>query len=188
MPASLPTPNDDRNLAFLANAENTIRVVESPTARKSTASALLPEPLNVRKKTPGVVAGRVPEIRKVSEEVSKKKYSFHSQLQNLPEEPNENKKSSSAGSSLGPKKKLSTWFRRASKTSSKGDVTDTTDTSVYTDDKPQDPAPAGPPQRFCSTSTHAAPPDLNAPPAKKKSILFWKASKSNNRMSIAGMY
>lgn len=188
MPASLPTPNEDMNLAFLANAESTIRVVESPSARKSTASGLLPEPLNVRKKTPSMIAGTVPDTRKFSQESSKKKYSFHSQLQNLPEEPSVNKKSSSTGSSVGPKKKLSTWFRRASKTSSKGDVTDTTDTSVYTDEKPQDPAPAGPPQRFGSTSTSAAPPDVNGQPAKKKSIMFWKASKSNNRMSIAGMH
>lgn len=183
MPASLPTPNAERNLNFLAQAENTIRVVESPTARKSTASALLPEPLNVRKKTPSVVAAKGPETRKVSQESTKKKYSFHSQLQDLPEEPNVNKKSSSAGSSIGPKKKLSTWFRRASKASSKGDVTETPDTSIYVDDKPEEPAPAGPPQRFCSTST--TPPDTQ--PTKKKSLLFWKASKSNNRMSIAGM-
>lgn len=184
--APLTTPNADKNLRFLANAENTIRVVESPTARKSTASVLLPEPLNVRKKVSSVTAAKVPETRKDSQEsYAKKRYSFHGQLQDLPEELTVNKKSSSAGSSIGPKKKLSTWFRRASKTSSKGDITETPDASILVDEQLPEPAPAGPPQRFGSTSTSAAPP-VTSQPAKKKSIMFWKASRSSNRMSIAG--
>ncbi|CAN8100656.1 unnamed protein product [Discula destructiva] len=185
MPASLPTPHDDNNLRVLTQVEQTIRLVESPTARRFSASALLPEPLNVRKKTSGIIAAEVTKSRKVSQESGKKKYSFHSQLQDLPEEPIANKKSSSVGSSIGAKKKLSTWFRRASKTSSKGDVTEIADTSAYAEEKPREPAPAGPPQRFCSTSTNAAPPEPNVQLPKKKSLLFWKASKSGNRMSIA---
>lgn len=187
-PAPLLTPNDDMNLRFLANAENTIRIVESPTANRSAATALLPEPLNVRKKTPGVAAAKVADTRKASQASSSwKRYSFHSQLQDLSEEFTTNKKSNSAGSSIGPKKKLSTWFRRASKTNSKGDITDTPDTTALMDEQPQESAPADTPQRFGSTSTSAAPPDVNPQPAKKKSLMFWKASKSNNRMSIAGM-
>lgn len=187
-PAPLPTPNDDKNLKFLANAENTIRVVDSPTTRMSTASALLPEPLRIRKKDPNVIAAKIPETRKASRDSNaKKRYSFHSQLKELPEELTANKKSSSAGSSVGPKKKLSTWFRRASKTSSKGDMPETPDTSIMGDEHPTDPAPAGPRQRFCSTSTSVAPPDVSFQPAKKKSLIFWRASKSSNHMSIAGM-
>lgn len=186
--APLPTPNDDKNFKFLANAENTIRVVESPTARKSTATALIPEPLNVCKKNTSAVAVKPRETGKASHDSSvKKRYSFHSQLQDPLEEPTANKKSSSSGSSIGPKKKLSTWFRRASKNSSKGDITETPDTSILVEEQPQEPAPAGPPQRFCSISTSAAPPDVNFQPAKKKSLMFWKSSKSGNRMSIAGM-
>lgn len=186
-PASQPTPNDDKNLKFLANAENTIRVVDSPTARIAKASALLPEPLNIRKKVPTVVSAKYPETRKPSHESNvKKRYSFHSQLQDLPEELNAHKKSSSAGSSIGPKKKLSTWFRRASKTSSKGDITETPDTSILMDEQPPKPTTTGPPQRFCSTSTSAAPPEVSVQPVKKKSLMFWRASKGSNRMSIAG--
>lgn len=179
MAAPLPTPYDDKNLKFLAHAENTIRIVESPTARKSTASALCPEPLNVRKK--------IPETHKVSQEShAKKRYSSHSQLQDFPEELIANKRSSSAGSSIGPKKKLSNWFRRASKTGSKGNITETPETSILMDEQLQEPIPAASPQRFCSTSTSASPLDIGLKPAKKKSLMFWKASKSNNRMSIPG--
>ncbi|KAJ4416918.1 serine/threonine-protein kinase gin4 [Gnomoniopsis sp. IMI 355080] len=186
MLASLPTPNNDKNLKFLADAEKTIRIVESPTARISNSPALLPEPLNIRKKVPSVKSVKTPETHKASQGPNaKKRYSFHSQLQDLSEELATNKKSSSAGSSIGPKKKLSTWFRRASKTSLKGDITETPDTSILMDEQPPKPAPAGPPQRFCSTSTNAAPPELSFQPVKKKSLMFWRASKSSNRMSIA---
>lgn len=187
-PAPLLTPNDNMNLKSLANAENTIRIVESPTARKLTTSELLPEPLNVRKKTPSVIAAKVADTRKVSQASnSKRRYSFHSQLQDLSGELTTNKKSSSASSSIGPRKKLSTWFRRTSKTSSKGDITETPETTILVDEQPQESTYAGPPQRFCSTSTSAAPPDVHSQPAKKKSLMFWKASKTSNRMSIAGM-
>lgn len=187
-PGPLLTPSDDMNLRFLANAENTIRIVQSPTANKSAASALLPEPLNVRKKTPSATAPKVVDARKVSQaSSSKKRYSLHSQPQDHSEESTVNKKSNSAGSSIGPKKKLSTWFRRASKSSSKGDITGISDTPGLTEEQLHKSIPAGPPQRFGSTSTSAALPDISFQPAKKKSLMFWKASKSNNRMSIAGM-
>lgn len=186
-PAPLPTPNDDKNLNFLAaSGENTIRIVESPTAMKSTRSTFIPEPLNVRKKSSG--SSHQPlESRKVSQDMNlRKKYSFHSQMPDLPEEPTTNDRSSSNGSSIGPKKKLSTWFRRTSKTSSKDDVNETPDTSMMTEDH-ETITPAVPPQRFDSTSTGAAPPAMIAQSAKKKNLMFWKNSKSDHRMSIAGM-
>ncbi|KUI74470.1 putative serine/threonine-protein kinase HSL1 [Cytospora mali] len=185
--APLPTPDDNKNLDFLAaNGANTIRVVESPTARKSTGSAIIPEPLNVRKKS-ACGSSQSLENRKVLQDVDvRKKYSFHNQMPDLPEEPSTNERSSSHGSSIEPKKKLSTWFRRTSKASSKGDVNETADTSIVSEDQPRDAvASAVPPQRFDSTSTGAAPPDIGARAAKKKSFLFWKNSKSEHRMSIA---
>lgn len=187
-PAALPTPNERLNLEFLSKAENTIRVVESPTARKSTAFPIMPKPLNVRKKTS--IGSSKPQTLELSQEqIPKRKYNFHSQLQDLPEEPAKAGRSSSNGSSLGPKKKLSTWFRRSSRTSSKGDVTETPDTSILSAEKPTRTAvtDAGPPQRFCSTSTNVVPPDAVVQLAKKRSLMFWKTSKTDHRMSIAGM-
>lgn len=187
-PAPLPTPNESNNLDFLAKAENTIRVVESPTARKSRGSAVVPEPLNVRKKTS--LCNTKTEIPKLSQEQNpRKQFSFHNKLQDRPAEPAKKGRSSSNGSSLGPKEKISVWFRRSSKTSSKGDITETSDTSILSEDQPRENvvAAAGPPQRFCSTSTNAAPPATAVQPTKKKSIMFWKTSKVDHRMSIAGM-
>ncbi|ROV95340.1 hypothetical protein VSDG_06050 [Cytospora chrysosperma] len=190
VPAPLPTPNGNQNLDFLAaNGENTIRIVESPTARKSTGSAIIPEPLNVRKKS-ACASSQTMESRKVSQEIDvRKKHTFHSQMPDLPEEPatNNRSRSSSNGSSIGPKKKLSTWFRRTSKTSSKCDVTETPDEPVVNEDRPRDAVSSAVPQRFNSTSTSAgaAPPDMAAPPAKKNSFIFWRTSKSDHRMSIA---
>ncbi|KAF3769394.1 hypothetical protein M406DRAFT_44514 [Cryphonectria parasitica EP155] len=189
MAGALPTPNDNKNLDFLARAEQTIRLVESPTARKAAPSSLVPAPLNVRKKASRDGTDPI-GLRQVSrdEQIPKKKQSFHNhQLKDLPEEPAKCGKSSSNGSSLGRKKTLSSWFRRASKTSSKGDVSEKVDTSTVDEDKNQEmPAPR-PPQRFCSTSTDAAPPVAVMQPSKKKSLMFWKSgSKSDHRMSIAG--
>lgn len=187
-PAPLPTPKESTNFEFLTNAENTIRVVESPTARKSTGFAVIPEPLNVRKKT-SLGGIEVETTNLLAEQNPRRKFSFHNQLRGLPEEPAINGRSSSNGSSLGQKKKISVWFRRNSKTSSKGDVAETPDISILGEDQQREPviASAGPPQRFCSTSTSAAPPTAALQPTKKKSLMFWKTSKTDHRMSIAGM-
>lgn len=190
-PTPLPTPNDHMNLDFLARAENTIRIVESPTARKSTGFPVMPEPLNVRKKSSLSKVNALEAHQVLQEHISKRKYSFHSQLQDVPEESTKRGRSSSNGSSLGAKKKISIWFRRNSKTSSKGDIADITpDTSILSDEQVREPSAAathdGPPQRFCSTSTNAAPPVAPLQPAKKKSLMFWKSAKTEQRMSIAG--
>lgn len=187
-PAPLPTPNDDKNLEFLANAENTIRLVESPTAWKSTGTSIVPQPLRVLKKTPPTSLD-VPQGRRVSQDVNtpRDRYNFHSQLPDLVEEPLINGKSSSNGSSVGPKKKLSTWFRRTSKNSSKDDVTETPDTSVVGEDQSLEMDHGGAPQRFASAST-TAPPNEVTKPAKKKRLMFWKTPKNEQRMSIAGTY
>lgn len=187
-PAALPTPNERLNLNFLSKAENTIRVVESPTARKSTGFPVVPEPLNVRKKT-SFGSSRPENLELPQDQIPKRKYNFHSQLQDLPEEPAKTGRSNSNGSSLEPKKKLSTWFRRSSRTSSKGDVTEPLDTSILSAEKPVKTAvnDAGPHQRFNSTSTNVGPPDAVVQPAKKRGLMFWKTSKTDHRMSIAGM-
>lgn len=184
--APLPTPNDNKNLEFLANAENTIRIVESPTAKKSTGSAVVPQPLRVLKKSPPTNLD-LSQGRRVSQELNtpRDRYNFHSQLPDLAEEPASNGRSSSNGSSVGPKKKLSTWFRRTSKASSKDDVTETPDTSVVGEDQSLDTVHGGPPHRFASTST-AAPPNEVTHPSKKKSLMFWKTPKNEQHMSIAG--
>lgn len=186
-PAPLSSPNDSKHLEFLANAENTIRVVESPTAKKSTGSSIVPPPLRVLKKAPPAGLD-LSQGRRGSQELNtpRDRYNFHSQLPDLAEEPVSNGRSSSNGSSVGPKKKLSTWFRRTSKNSSKDDVTETPDTSVMGEDPSLDMAHGGPPTRFASTST-SVPPNEVIQPAKKKSLLFWKTPKNEQRMSIAGM-
>lgn len=187
--AALPTPNENSNLDFLTvNAEHTIRVVESPTAMKPAGSSVIPKPLNVRKKSvnPAADTSEVPKASQDSD--ARKKYSFHSRMPDVPEEPTTNGRSSSNGSSIGPKKKLSTWFRRNSRANSKGEMDETPDTSLVSEDPPREmAAAAAKPQRFDSTSTGVPLPTVTAQPSKKKSFMFWKSSKSDNRMSIAGM-
>lgn len=186
-PVPLPTPNDNKGLEFLARTENTIRIVESPMARKSTGSAVIPQPLKVLKKTPPTNTD-YPQGRKVTQEMNypRNKPAFHSQLPDLAEEPTLNGRSSSNGSSVEPKKKISTWFRRTSKNSSKDDVTETPDTSVVSEDQFLELVRGGAPQRFTSTST-ALPPDEVIQSTKKKGLMFWKTPKNDQRMSIAGM-
>lgn len=187
--AALPTPNDNSNLDFLAaNPEQTIRIVESPTAMKVIESSIIPRPLNVRKKSASASSDTNGGHKASQDTDARKKYSFHGRMPDLPEEPSTNGRSSSNGSSIGPKKKLSTWFRRNSRANSKGDMDDTADTTAINEDPPcETTAVAAKPQRFDSTSTGIPPPAVAAQPSKKKSLMFWKTSKSSNRMSIAGM-
>ncbi|KAG6367284.1 hypothetical protein INS49_001471 [Diaporthe citri] len=168
------------------NAEHTIRIVESPTAMKSAGSSIIPRPLNVRKKSTNASVD-TGEVRKTPQESDgQKKHSFHSRMPDLPEEPTTNGRSSSNGSSIGPRKKLSTWFRRNSRANSKGEMDETPDTSVVSEDQPRETTAAvAKPQRFDSSSSGMPPPTLAAQPSKKKSFMFWKTSKSDNRMSIA---
>lgn len=186
--AALPTPNDNNNLDFLTvNAEHSIRVVESPTVMKSAGSSIIPRPLNVRKKSANSSAATSEVLKAPQESDTRKKHDFHSRMPDVPEEPTTNGRSSSNGSSIGPKKKLSTWFRRSSRVNSKGEIDETPGTSVVSEDQPREIATAtAKPQRFDSTSTGIPPPTVAAQASKKKSFMFWKNSKSNNRMSIAG--
>lgn len=186
--AALPTPSDNTNLDFLAaNAEHTIRVVKSPTAMKAAESSIIPKPLNVRKKSASASAD-ISEVRKASEESEgRKDHGFQNRMPDLPEEPTSNGRSSSNGSSIGPKKKLSTWFRRNSRANSKGEMEETPDTSVVSEDQLCEITPAATnPQRFESILTGMPPPTVAAQPSKKKSFMFWKTPRSSHRMSIAG--
>lgn len=185
--AALPTPNDHKNLDFLARTENTIRVVQSPSAINAAENSIVPRPLNVRKKSAQSAHGPS-KLRKElvdREEEIRKKYSFHSQMEALPE--GRTCRSNSNGSSVAAKKKLSGWFRRVSRSSSKDGVDEAPDTTVADHDQAR--ALPQPPQRFASTSTGAGPPPMGfAQASKKKSFMFWKASKTDNRMSIAGKH
>lgn len=186
--AALPTPSDNGNLDFLAaNAEQTIRLVKSPTAMKSAGSSIIPKPLNVRKKSASVSAG-MSEAQKASQESEDgKNHGFQSRMPDLPEEPTQNGRSSSNGSSIGPKKKLSTWFWRNSRANSKGEMDETPEASAVCEDQPGETNLAATnTQRFESILTDMPPPTVAAQPSKKKSFMFWKTSRSSNRMSIAG--
>lgn len=186
--AALPTPSDQGNLDFLAaNAEHTIRVVKSPTAMKSAEFSIIPKPLNVRKKCASASA-EASVVQEASQELEvRKMHDFQSRMPDLPEEPTPNGRSSSNGSSIGPKKKMSTWFRRNSRANTKGEMEETADASAVREGQPDETnSVTANRQRFESILIDMPPPTVAAQPPKKKSFMFWKTSRSSNRMSIAG--
>lgn len=186
---TLPNTNDNNNLDFLANAENTIRVVESPTNKKSMGLSIFPEPLNVRKKASHETNTEL--TGSAQDRQPRRKSSARKRLHDLPDEshPKDDRSSNGNGFYPGPKK-ISVWLRRGSKTIAKGDRIETLDVSESKEDQPRPAASvaADPPKRFCSTSTTAPPPAAAIQAPRKKSIMFWKSHKTENRMSIAGRW
>ena len=167
-PAGLPTPHENRGLQFLAKADNTIRVVTSPSRCETASGVAVPLPLKLRRKfSPKTelpaTAVDLRERYKTSGQPTQDDISPPSQGGN--------------DKALTPKKKRS-WFRRSSKSEGQmlAEQAGRSHASV---------AAASQPTRNESLSTDSGPPP---PPGAKRGFAFsfWKSSKSNPKLSLAG--
>ncbi|KAK8042145.1 hypothetical protein PG993_006668 [Apiospora rasikravindrae] len=155
------TLTEEKALEYLARQENTIRVVQSPSAKRSPVKA--PAPLNVRKCT--ATSGR----QASTETNLRQKYAHDELPKAIPEEPS----TISQGSSSGGMKKKSSWFKRASKDkedifkSHQGSASGKTEELSYSE-----------------SNVSSAPA---VPPTKKKSFsfAFWRNSKDGEEMKLS---
>ncbi|KAK4155133.1 hypothetical protein C8A00DRAFT_42187 [Chaetomidium leptoderma] len=174
---SLETPTRAKNkgLDFLARAENTIRVVNSPSAIGAGEPVKMPKPLNDRKvsKTPGTAKlALAPTVQDTQRHTS---YGSNQTTQST---------DGNGGDVVPSKKRVSSWFKRASKDNASGSTFETvTDSSV----------------RSKETSAYSEANRLNRPMSqctddtsirhaqKKKSFgfAFWKGPKDELKMSLA---
>lgn len=160
------TSTDDKALEYLARQENTIRVVESPSVKRSPVKA--PAPLNIRKCSANSGA-------QAQQEVSLRQQFAHDELtKTIPEEST----TLSRRSSSGGMKKKSSWFKRASK--DKEDVSKSHQGSTF-----------GHTEELSYTESNVSSVPA-MPPNKKKSFsfAFWRNSKNEDQMqlSLAGKF
>ncbi|KAK8140559.1 Pkinase-domain-containing protein [Apiospora sp. TS-2023a] len=152
---------DDKALEYLARQENTIRVVQSPSAKRSPVKA--PAPLNIRKCSANSAA-------QVQQEVNLREQFAHDELtKTIPEESATLPERSASG---GMRKK-SSWFKRSSK--DKEDVfrSHQGSTSGHTEEL-----------SYTESSVSSVP---GLPPTKKKSFsfAFWRNSKDEEQLQLS---
>lgn len=176
--SSLETPTRAKNkgLDFLARAENTIRVVNSPSAMGGDYPVKIPEPLNVRKVSRNAGAAKPAVVPSV--QGAQRRASYGSQQKSQLTDGN--------GTDAGPsKKRVSSWFKRNSKENASGSSLATvTDSSVQSKDTLVD-SQASQPNRPISQATD----DTSLRHVQKKKsfgFAFWKGAKDDAKMSLAG--
>ncbi|KAK3335684.1 hypothetical protein B0T19DRAFT_364263 [Cercophora scortea] len=164
-----PSPAEGRGLDFLVKAENTIRIVNSPGTDRADHYVEIPEPLNVRK-----VSRAPPAAAKSTHSLSAE----HTQRQvaNEVHQKNRSVDEATIDAPVAAKKRVSSWFKR----SSKEDVGDSsfvtvTEKSVRSGE-----------MSFDMNTIQSQRRDSQGEKKKAFSFSFWKGSKNESKMSIAG--
>lgn len=171
-PTDTPTRVKNKGLEFLARAENTIRVVNSPSAAEGNAVAM-PEPLNVRKVSRNIGALR-PVLENSRRHASDTGPQTNSILDGYGNDAN-----------IQPKKRTVSWFKRTSKEILGGsDVTTAADSSVHGFFAMANSDVANT-ARSVSRSTQDSS-EIRAHKKKSFSLSFWKSNKPEGKMSLAG--
>lgn len=176
-PLETPTRVKNRGLDFLARAENTIRIVNSPTAARAEDPVKMPEPLNVRKVSQNTRATK-PTLASAIQDTQR--HTSHGSHQKSG--PMDGRASDT---NTHPKNRVASWFKRASKEdSSSSSFVTMTDTSVLPKDAVAD-SDANHPIRPISQSTDVSSIH-HAQKKKSFSFPFWKGTKNELKMSLAG--
>ncbi|AEO54896.1 hypothetical protein MYCTH_98318 [Thermothelomyces thermophilus ATCC 42464] len=174
-PLGTPIYAKNKGLDFLARPENTIRVVNSPSANGAAYLVDIPEPLNVRKISQKNNNARPTETSSLHD---RQRPSFcGSEQKGQSTEGNRN-------DSTASKKRVSSWFRRAPKEAASGRTIETTsDSSV----RSKETLVASEPSNLSRpTSQYTDGPSLRRPNKKKSfGLAFWKGAKEEMKMSIA---
>lgn len=170
-PLETPTRVKSRGLEFLSKAENTIRVVNSPTATRAEEPVRMPKPLNVRKVSRNTGSGK-PTLASALQDPQR--HTSHGSHQN-------SQATDGPGSDnhIPSKHRVSSWFKRASKEDASGSsfvtVTEATMRSKET--------------LVDSVASRQSADVSSGPRAQKKKSFgfpFWKGSRNELKMSLAG--
>ncbi|KAK3905012.1 hypothetical protein C8A05DRAFT_13142 [Staphylotrichum tortipilum] len=172
-PLETPTRAKNRGLDFLAQAENTIRVVNSPTARGMKGPVEIPAPLNIRK-VPQMGGAAKPAVAPSSLAASK--------IDSLPKDQSTD---GAASEPIPAKKRVSSWFKRASKDdSSSSSFVTVTDSSIRSKEAALDSEA----NRLSRPQGQSASdlPGQNGQKKKSFGFSFWKGGvREEPKMSLA---
>ncbi|VBB73510.1 Putative serine/threonine-protein kinase [Podospora comata] len=172
VPAETPASVKNRGLDYLSRAENTIRVVNSPTAVVGGDPAAVPRPLNVRKLSLHPTKNERPAT--VQESRRHASYSGHQPTRSVDNTEN--------GVGAQPKNRVSSWFKRASKDGNSPADTPTTGTFPQHGEEYAGSEASGP-SRPVSYSNDE-PAASRAQKKKAFGLSFWKSNKDGPKMSI----
>ncbi|KAL2133332.1 hypothetical protein VTI74DRAFT_2527 [Chaetomium olivicolor] len=170
-----PTRVKNKGLDFLARAENTIRVVNSPSARGAEEPVQIPEPLNVRK-APQNTSSSKPGLA-IPLQDSQRHASYGSQHSSRPADVYNN-------DTFPSKRRVSSWFKRASKEdASNSSFVTVTDSSVRSKEVFVDLEA----NRLNGAVSQTADKPSAQRMHKKKSFgfAFWKNAREDFKMSLA---
>jgi hypothetical protein len=174
-----PTRAKNKGLGFLARAENTIRVVNSPSAiGVSGAPMEVPEPLNVRRVSQNTGAPKAALAPSLHDSSRHRSYGSNQDTQAT---------NGNSTDTAPAKKRVSSWFKRASKENASGSSFATvTDGSVRSKE-----TSAGSDATHTTRPTSQSTNDPSIPRVQKKKSFgfpFWKGSKDELKMSLAGKW
>jgi hypothetical protein len=176
--AGLETPTRAKNkgLDYLARAENTIRVVNSPTALGARDQVQVPEPLNVRKVSQDPRPGKATSGSLFQGQ--QRQSSHESQQKGLQAD-------GQSTEAVTAKKRVSSWFKRNSKEgASASSFLTVTDTTLQSGESAADLEA----RRSSGAVSQSTESPLIQRVQKKKSFgfSFWKNAKDELKMSLAG--
>lgn len=173
--AALQTPTGAQNtgLDYLTRVENTIRVVNSPSALGTNDPVKIPKPLNVRK------VSHDTGLAKPVLEPPPRRSSYGSQLRShgtdVPYD---------VDAAVPAKKRVSSWFKRASKDDASGSSCATVTDSSGRSKETLVNADAGDLSRPVSHSAD----EPSAQRKKSFGFAFWKSTRDELKMSLAGRH
>ena len=200
--ADLPTPhNDHKGLEYLSRAENTIRIVQSPSAVAREISVMklaTPKPLSIRKPhsqgKPGADSVQALDGHRQpvtpTQDSSKPRVSSNEDARLSQPQINE--------SSTTSKRKVASWFKRSSKQEAenvtKPNVDDLKPAGLQAQSKTPRPSSMQNLVATAPTAVHSAGSQqlqndrhpISSSKKKHFSLSFWKGSKNEPRMSLGG--
>jgi hypothetical protein len=179
-PLETPTRAKNKGLDFLARAENTIRVVNSPSAIGADYPVKIPEPLNVRKVSQKTGATN-PALAPAVNDATQRHTSYVSHLKSQSTE------GVDCDAAAPSKKRVSSWFRRVSRESaSSSSFATATDSSAQT----KETCAESETSHYSQPTSQSTDDGSTRRAQKKKSFgfAFWKGSKDDLKMSLAGKH
>ncbi|KAJ4298534.1 serine/threonine-protein kinase gin4 [Collariella sp. IMI 366227] len=174
-----PTRAKNRGLDFLARAENTIRMVNSPTARGAEEPVQIPEPLNVCKASRKTDTAQ--PVFSTRPQVSQRHASHESQ---------QNSQSANGHGNDGAtasKRRVSSWFKRVSKDeASNSSFVTVTDSSVRSKETFVDLKASRLNRPVPLQATEEGLAQQHVQKKKSFGFAFWKNDRDALKMSLAG--
>lgn len=186
--------HENRALSYLSKAEQTIRVVHSPSAKLAASAvetaAAVPQPLKIRKKPSAIRPQERPLLEPAPSVVETRRQVSAAISEKTRPELTKTASQGSA-STFAMRKKTATWLKRLSrdsKESKEAEAEGVAATRSHSIPQRMDSCATQSNQTDSASTPAMPPPPSQDSTSKKRSFLsqFWKSSKGQPRMSLVG--